>query len=151
MTVTDEEIVEAYREGASLSQVADRYGVSRSRVYRTILRLDPGVIRKQGPSRRTSPSERDLEIVEAYREGASLDRVADRFGVSWRTVYRTIRAVAPWILRRQGAPKQPDPNERDRRILARRQAGMTLAEIGELEGISLQRVHVILKRWRYAE
>ena len=29
---------------------------------------------------------------------------------------------------------------------------MTLAEIGaELEGISHQRVHQILKRWRYAE
>ena len=148
---SDNDIVKAYREGASLSQVADRYGVSRSHVYRTILRLAPSTMRKQGPPRRTSPSERDLEIVEAYREGATLDQVADRCGVSWRTVYRTIRAIAPWILRRQGAPRRPDPNERDRRILENRRAGMTLAEIGELEGLSRQRVHVILKRWRYAE
>ena len=35
--------------------------------------------------------------------------------------------------------------------MANRKAGMTLAEIGELEGISRQRVHAVLKRWRYAE
>ena len=92
-----------------------------------------------------------MEIVEAYREGATLDQVAERCGVSWRTVHRTIRAVAPRILRRQGAPRRPDPSERDRRILANRQAGMTLAEIGELEGISRQRVSIVLKRWRHAE
>ena len=89
--------------------------------------------------------------MEAYREGATLSQVGKRYGMSNRTVLTRIRAVAPWILRRRGPIPRPDPNERDRRIIANRQKGMTLAEIGELEGISRQRVHAILKRWRYAE
>ena len=92
----------------------------------------------------------DNDILEAYRAGASLAEVGERYGISWRTVHRRIRKAAPWIMRRAGNPPPLEPNERDRRIIENRRAGMTLAEIGELENISHQRVHFILKRWRYA-
>ena len=92
----------------------------------------------------------DEELLVAYRAGATLDEVAARYGVSWRTVYRKIRRAAPWIMRSPGNPRRPEPNERDRRIMESRRAGMTLEEIGESEGISRSRVHTILKRWRYA-
>ena len=93
----------------------------------------------------------DEEILVAYRAGASLAEVGERYGISWRTVHRRIRKAAPWIMRSPGNPPPPEPNERDLRIIANRRAGMTLVEIGELEGISHQRVHSILKRWRCAE
>ncbi len=89
--------------------------------------------------------------MRAYRQGATLEQVADRYGIVWITAYRRIRRAAPWIIRPKGNPPATEPSERDRKVLESRRAGMTLAEIGELEGISHQRVHQILKRWRYAE
>lgn len=143
--------MEAYREGATLRQVADRYGVSSSHVYRTVRRVAPGIMRAPGSPRPLAPNEKDRDFVEAYSAGATLDEVAERYGVSWRTVYRRIRKVAPWIMRERGPPPTAEPNERDRRIMENRRAGMTLAAIGELEGITPSRVHAVLKHWRYEE
>lgn len=93
----------------------------------------------------------DLDLVAAYMEGATLEQVGERFGISWRTVHRRIRKVAPWIMRPRGNTRRADPTERERRIFEMRRAGMSLHMIGDLEGISRQRVHAILKRWRYTE
>ena len=88
------------------------------------------------------------KIVEAYREGATLQQIEDRYGVSITTSHIIIHRLAPGLMRGKGGPRRLVPSERDRRILENRRTGMTLEEIGELEGISRQRVYAVLKRWR---
>ena len=97
--------------------------------------------------RRIAPT----EVVEAYREGATLQQLADRYGVPLISCHRIIHELAPGLMRGKGAPRRSTPSERDRRILENRQTGMSLGAIGELEGISNQRVSAVCKRWRHAK
>ena len=97
--------------------------------------------------RRIAPT----EVVEAYREGATLHQLADRYGVPVITCHRIIHELAPGLMRGKGAPRRSMPSARDRRILENRRTGMSLGAIGELEGISNQRVSAVCKRWRHAE
>ena len=91
------------------------------------------------------------QIVEAYRKGATLEQIGKRYGVAFSHVHAMLLKLAPELRRGKPRPRQSDPNERERRMLEARRAGLTLAEIGKQEGLTRQRVHAILKRLRRAE
>lgn len=89
--------------------------------------------------------------MEAYREGATLLQIRDRYGAPLATLHRIIHRRAPGLMRAKGGPRLSVPSERNRRILENHRAGMSLAEIGRREGISRQRVFTVLRRWQHAE
>ena len=47
----------------------------------------------------------------------------------------------------RGRPPLTKPNKRDKTLLRQLNKGMTLQELGDLWGISKQRVHYIQRRW----
>lgn len=47
----------------------------------------------------------------------------------------------------RGRPPLTEPSERDKTLLRQLNKGMTLQELGDLWGISKQRVHRIRERW----
>ena len=97
----ERQLVEAYREGFSLREVAGRFGVSGSTVARTIRRVAPEAMRPSGGRALLSSAE-EWQMVEAYREGAKSESLAARFGVSPGQVRKTIRFLAPGAMRPRG-------------------------------------------------
>lgn len=78
-------IVESYRAGRTIYELADEYGVHRATVSE--------VLKREGVSmRRQSPTEEQVdEMVRLYGEGLSLQRVGDRLGFNPSTVRNKIR------------------------------------------------------------
>lgn len=49
-----------------------------------------------------APTQRTLDMVEAYQVGATLDEVADLYGVSMQRVHEAVQRHAPESMRPQG-------------------------------------------------
>ena len=130
----ERQMVEAYREGATLQQVADRFGVSPGMVARTVRRIAPEATRSKGPPPRLSSTEA-RQVVEAYREGATLQEVGDRFGVSGAVVARAIRRIAPEAMRPKGHRPRLSSTEEWQLVEAYRE-GATLQEVADRFGVS---------------
>lgn len=83
------EIVEAYRRGDTIPQLAERYHCSTESI-RTALRLEGVEARRRGPR---SPLEgREDEVATAYRAGATVRELAERFGADVRTIRKVLAA-----------------------------------------------------------
>ena len=52
----------------------------------------------------------DDDLVEAYREGLTLEEVGERFDLTYKVVRYRIYKAAPWILRPKGLPPRAEPN-----------------------------------------
>ena len=104
------DLVEAYRAGATISQLAGDYGIHRSTVA--------GHLDRQRVPRHNEQTAWDDEILseaaELYAAGLSLANVADQFGVDAQTVAnRFRRAGVPVRPRRSWSARgQPEPHQR---------------------------------------
>jgi DNA-binding CsgD family transcriptional regulator len=92
------DIITEYEAGATTKHIANRYGISKTRVA-TLLREHDVNLRRQGLT-----DEQVSEATDFYTAGRSLAGIAARFDVSPMTV-----AAA---LRRQGIPLRPRPGWR---------------------------------------
>ncbi len=93
-----DELVHHYEEGASIDELARRYGAHRITI---IAHLD----RRGVPRRRVARKMTDLLVAQAserYSEGLSLADVASEFGVHARTLAREFRRAGTPIRERRG-------------------------------------------------
>ena len=81
------EVAGAYRAGATILALAERYECSAASI-RAVLE-DQGVdMRTRGP--RSPLAGREDEVAAAYREGATIRELAARFGANARTVSKVL-------------------------------------------------------------
>ncbi len=84
-----EQVVQLYDEGLSLTTIADMFRVSRSVIT--------GVLKRKGRKRSSGMSARELterqqkEIVKMYQEGMSLRAIAGKFPISYGTARRLLQ------------------------------------------------------------
>lgn len=86
---TDRELIEAYQAGASILQVAARYGLSQDAAGRR-LRAAGCPMRARGSNRIEIPAEELRRMVSA---GASLAVMARRFGTTKTTIANRLRGL----------------------------------------------------------
>lgn len=94
-------------------------------------------------------NKRAREATKLYKSGLSINGVAGRLGVSASKAY-SILIDAGVKMRPSGlrVDAQPALNERNAKIIALYRDGLTLKEIGDMTGITRERVRQILKRAR---
>ena len=95
-------VVDGYRAGKTLAELAREHSVSRSMIAKILRRT--GVERRRRGPRPGAHADRDAQIVALYRNGATLSQVGERYGIS--------KTGVRWILMRDGvtlAPMGPRP------------------------------------------
>ncbi|TGV26356.1 sigma factor-like helix-turn-helix DNA-binding protein [Mesorhizobium sp. M4B.F.Ca.ET.143.01.1.1] len=86
-------------------------------------------------------------LVKARDEGLSKQEAADALGVNLSVLYYRSKQLGIDWPERRGRQPQSEPNERALDILARNEAGETLESIGEVYGITRERVRQIVKKF----
>ena len=93
-----DQLIDDYREGASIDGVARRYGIHRTTV---IGHLDRAGIGRRRVDRKMT-DESVARAAARYEQGASLAVVAGEFGVHQRTLARELRGAGASIRPRRG-------------------------------------------------
>jgi DNA-binding CsgD family transcriptional regulator len=90
---SEDEIAEAYRAGATTTELAERYGCSHESI-RAVLQEQGVAARARGP--RSPLDGREDEVVAAYEAGGTVRDLAERFGANVRTIRKVLtdRGVA---------------------------------------------------------
>lgn len=96
----DDRIRAAYLDGATMVEVSELTGASMRRVRRVLHERDVP-IRSGGPARLQLPLD---EVAELYRQGLTLEEVAQRFGVSTNTIHHRLRDSG--VERRRVGPRE---------------------------------------------
>lgn len=150
----EQEVVEAYRSGMTMDDIAEVLDVGRDVVRKTLIRH--GVARR---SRRSFTPTQDKEVSAAYGQGASLQDLADAYSVSSTTIKKAILRAggkireSGWKLRqKKGLPQvhlhaiKPD----DVPYLARLyREGRTPKELAEMFDVHPATIRATLKRHGY--
>jgi transposase-like protein len=89
-----DELVAGYETGATVNELAARFGVHRTTVMHHLHRH--GV---RGRSLRKLTDEQRADTAQRYRRGETLDELADRFSVAPSTIRRALEAA--------GVPMRP--------------------------------------------
>lgn len=97
--VTDEAIIEAYKTGLSIKQVAEKLKTGKSAVSRAIHHA--GIVRPQGGvtgrSRPRSPmagrhrAATDEQIIAARKDGLTILQIADKLNTGTKTIVNVLR------------------------------------------------------------
>ena len=88
---SDEDLVAAYREGLTLEEVGERFGISWRTVHRRIRKAAPWVMRSPGNPPPKEPNERDLRIIENRRAGMKLREIAALEGITHQRVFNILK------------------------------------------------------------
>ena len=127
--------------GASRRDVALEYGISMGRVNQ-IMAMYPNPNPAQP---RTAPNaERDLAIATKVHAGQPRGEVAHEYGLSLQRVHQ-IMYTHPDPNHDPSAPKVNPNAQRDAELAAKVHAGYPRAELATEYGLSLQRVHQIMR------
>lgn len=127
------------RDGDTIATIAARHGVSRLTIQKR-LASEPRPIKIAS-----------AEMIAAYESGKSLTYVAAQFGVSVDTCRARLRASGVVIRPKNGSPRRAPP-ERIERIMALRAEGKDGYQIGNIIGISRERVRqIVIKAGRKDE
>lgn len=137
-------LVDQYKAGQTLVQLAQSHGVSVAHVH-TLLKMQ-GVSRGD---RYVAPFDAPYDVeamTRAYRAGQTIEDIAKELGFTpWR-----VRKIFQEhnVSKREGKLSAVQKKERLEAILVAYQSGKTLIAIGEELGISRQRVQQILRQHR---
>lgn len=134
---------ELYKSGLTLEEVGKRLGVSHVTIHRDVTEMGLRM-RPSGP--KVEPGRR-AEAARLYRDGLTLREVGERLGVTADIVLRDLKSLG--IKRRRPGPasgERPEFKHRNDAMRAMRKDGATLREIGEVFGVSHQRVDQVLSR-----
>ncbi|WP_410661510.1 helix-turn-helix domain-containing protein [Amycolatopsis sp. lyj-112] len=94
------ELVRAYEAGATITELAARFGMTYYRT-RTSLLAAGVVLRQAGPTGATAPP----RFVEAYLAGASIQDLATRFGLSFGVARRMLLQSGVRLRPQGGVPR----------------------------------------------
>ncbi len=126
-------IVAAFQGGESIEAIARRIGFGATTVGRLL--REHGIARTHERSPGKLPTEKNAEIAEKRRAGATLAQLAAEYGVSVRTIEERVRAEG--IKAFEWAGKDAD------HYAEMYAAGMTLSEIGRVTGVT----HHTVSKW----
>lgn len=110
------QIIEAYKNGDSISSICSQYGVKVHQLY-YILRKH-----KIGVRGRKLSNEIQMDIVSRYQAGESSTVLRDRYKIDMATVYN--------LLKEHGVPTKTHPRQRDT-LLAEEKEGICQAYTGD--------------------
>ena len=138
------QIVEDYESGMKVSDLVEKYGISRPVLYKRL--REEGVEigdRKRGAKWRDLPTE---QIVGEYESGMTLQELGEWYGVSVTTIRSRLKEAGVQIRNRgrKVGSELKDNKDRDSRIKERYQSGLSMTAVGEEFGISRERVRQIL-------
>lgn len=143
-----DDVIEAYREGASVQSIADKWGVRRQTVT-SLLTMHSEL--KQG-SRTGARLQRVTEVREWVRDhpGASLPQIADAFGLHPTTISDYLRGSPEraLVVDRRGVPQQFSDDD-TRASMEEAWRKMTPAE--QAQGLSKKRYDRIVKELSKAD
>lgn len=126
--VNDERIVELYKAGRSVAEIADEIGYRTASVHR--------VLRRNGVGRRNVD---DQAVIELYNAGKPIAEIAMSTKSSWTSVYR--------VLDKHGVPRRRGIEaDRQERIIELYLAGTTLPEIVRQVGCGTSSIWRVLRR-----
>jgi transposase len=147
---TDElrEMYALYERGSTLKEVGEKFGYSERAMSARFRRAGLATREKIGRGSQTRPRRHWEngypvdEMYAAYREGASLRQVGERFGVSKPVLSRLFKAAGLQI-------RPTRPADADRRIAAMYelyQRGASMREVAQEFGISNARVSKLFEQ-----
>ena len=135
-------MVEAYRSGLTMREVAARHQVSTKAVQRAMRQVGATT---RTPRERAGNPARVEQWAAAYSEGSTTAEIADHAGVNEQTVRLRLRQHGVVLPR----PSRSQPRKRDGQTISelvdRYVAGETLADIGRDLGVSGARVQQLMK------
>jgi DNA-binding CsgD family transcriptional regulator len=135
----EQQVAEAYRAGASATELAERHGVSVSTICRV---LDRAGVPRRSPGRSISPARgREDEIASAYRNGETIGQIAARLGCSVTPVRAALSRAG---VATNGRGRRRRPVDADD-IVERYSAGSTLAQLGAAYGVSSKVIADVLE------
>jgi DNA-binding CsgD family transcriptional regulator len=126
----EHEVAAAYLEGATITVLAERFGVSASTICRVLDRA--GVPRRSRGQRVSGVRGREAEIASAFLAGATLQELADRFGCSTKPIHDALDRAG---VTRGAGPRRRRLAGREQEIVGRYKVGETLAELGAAFGV----------------
>lgn len=98
----DREIVQMYREGTAVAEIAERFGCGHTAIYSRLYKagISPITINRRGkvPPRRFTV-EQEQEIATLYANGTPLQHLTTQFDCADGTIHK--------VLERQGVPRRP--------------------------------------------
>jgi len=135
----DQEMYDYYYGGATLQEVADKYGLTRQRVQQIVVRCGPKRDRVSTRKNRKY----DYQAIASYLQenSATVQHTAAHFGCSISTVLNALYSVGV-----QPAKKVRFTSLAINDIVSRYQAGEKLRLIGESYNTTPQYINTVLRR-----
>ena len=130
-----EEIISYYQSGMTLIQLAEKYGVSKSTVRERLKENEVKIRSSRSMKRIDLPIE---EIISEYQSGLSINKLADKYGVNFNTIWRRIKENGVKI-------RSNKINLPVEEIISEYQAGMNIYLLADKYGVGKD---VIYKRLR---
>lgn len=136
-------VITQYQAGATLASIANTLGCDTSTVYYLLKRY--GFTRTTGIDVTNIPPDVSTRIVQDFKDGASIDKLAQRYGETAERI--------KLLLEEEGVTHyQDEQTERERvavelTMIACYKNGETLQEIGLKYGVTRQRVQQIFKKY----
>jgi transposase len=114
--LTGEECERLYRQGMSLYEIADLYGVHFSTVYRRLVERGTPLRKHKNkpgpdyshPNRKTDAEARAQHMAELYRGGFTLKEVGNIYDLSMERVRQILNELEPGMTKR-ARKAQPEP------------------------------------------
>jgi uncharacterized protein (DUF433 family) len=125
------EVAEAYRAGASVRQLAQKYGVSAVTVCRALDRA--GQPRRPAGRRDSGVIGREQEIAAAYKAGATIAELAARFDCSVKPIRDALERAG---VTRRAPGRGRSVEGQEMAIAAAYEAGATTTELAALHNVS---------------
>jgi DNA-binding transcriptional regulator LsrR (DeoR family) len=100
------ELVEGYRSGKTMKELASEFGIHRTTVS-SLLNEQAVAVRRGGLNQQQA-----AEAVRLYEQGWSSGRLAEKFGVSADTILTVLRRAGASIRPRRGGPPGPERDVR---------------------------------------
>jgi transposase-like protein len=138
----EDEVAAEYLEGASVTALAARFGVSASTICRVLDRA--GVPRRSRGKRVSGVPGREDEVADAYLAGATVQEIADRFRCSTKPIHDALTRAG--ITRRPPGRRRRQLDDDAGRIAAAYETGATLAELGQAHGVSAKVIADVLEQ-----
>lgn len=139
---TQKLIVEDYVAGMHYKKIAEKYGVTKRVVERTINR---NKVEKRGPILKRVPLDKIDNLMELYRSGVKNQNLCKLFDCTEFIIRQTIKDNGGEIKKRGGQIK--DNPEIIKQVVSLYEEGNTQTEIGDVCHISQSTVGRILKEW----
>lgn len=152
----NEQILNDYVAGMPVEAISEKYQLSKYHCYSILRRQDYRKYRHTAAKRRSPLSDRNQQIIEEYRNGASGAELTKKYNLTHARIYKILGDSDGYISHRVSGVlslRREKTIERNKKIVADAKAhpDVPIAEIAVKYNISPSSVYTILRRYKNTE